>query len=163
GFSVTQQKSKRSGRLQLLLETPSDNDVNLRFQCHTLPQKHWTFLENVQHVLDFSGITGAVYGESFQFEPMGTGEPAMSRKGLRQVGRHFRFRRTRYLFHSGKHLVISPVPPSAYRSCHSSGSPPNHPLRVTAETCHSPLPSSWRAARLATRPHARFPRFRHAL
>ncbi|GBP67398.1 hypothetical protein EVAR_47115_1 [Eumeta japonica] len=31
--------------------------------------KHWTFLENVQHVLDFSGITGAVW-RVLQLEPM---------------------------------------------------------------------------------------------
>ncbi|GBO98359.1 hypothetical protein EVAR_84210_1 [Eumeta japonica] len=48
------------------------------------PAEHWTFLENVQHVLDFSGIT-AQYGESFSLNlcspqsPFATAKPVIVR------------------------------------------------------------------------------------
>ncbi|GBP18604.1 hypothetical protein EVAR_14374_1 [Eumeta japonica] len=70
------------------------------------------------------------------------------------------FRRTRYACSTRgkKHLVISPVPPSAYRSCHSSRLAALITLsRTTAETRHSPLPSLVRAARLASSSARSFP------
>ncbi|GBP09256.1 hypothetical protein EVAR_4106_1 [Eumeta japonica] len=49
---------------RLVKVLPPDNDANFGVQRHMIPKKHWTFLENVQHVLNFAG-SQTQYGESF--------------------------------------------------------------------------------------------------
>ncbi|GBP61080.1 hypothetical protein EVAR_48579_1 [Eumeta japonica] len=58
-------------------------------ESHTIPKKYWTFLENVQYVLDFRGAISAVR-RILKLKPMCVlCEPSVTCKGLRYSERHF--------------------------------------------------------------------------
>ncbi|GBP18792.1 hypothetical protein EVAR_93220_1 [Eumeta japonica] len=62
-YEVT--RARRKGRTIRIFQdlrkiSPRDPNVYPCFQHHTIPMEHIAVLKNVQHILDFGGVTGAV-------------------------------------------------------------------------------------------------------